>query len=558
MSRSKLFTAAASALLVIITWAPAGYSTTVTTTSLQLITSTTDASTTTTTTPTTTTTTPTTTSTTTTIPTPGLSSEIQTENARPGTASWRLAPAVPGSFVEGFANVTDASAGTTVSLYVRTNNPTFTVTAYRMGYYQGLGAREVWRSQAVAASPQPACRFTAGINLVSCDNWHATTSFLVQSTYLTGDYLLKLTSSRGAESYVPLVVTAPQRHATYLVMARPLTEQGWNTYGGYTYYQGLGPCTLGSGSYPPCNRARVVSFDRPYATGRGASDFLGNEYPLVYYMEQHGYDVGYASDVALTLHPEWMLNFQTVLSLGHDETWTNAERVGALRAVARGVNFIFFGSAASVRHSRLEPSALGPARQEVNYRDSSEDPLNGHGNPLEVTGNQWGVPPASWNESSLIGEMYAGYTSGMVTYPFVPIHTSSWLYAHTGLHDGQKIPGVIRSDFDHYMPYGTNPVNLEILGHSPIPTSAAVTSKGSWNGSTYSDVTYWSDPVSKAGVLDFGVVTWIWAMELCTSTVCPAHALQAVTANALHAFGQGPAGRLHPSRNNVATVPPYR
>ena len=47
--------------------------------------------------------------------------------------------------------------------------------------------------------------------------------------------------------------------------------------------------------YPVCNRARVVSYDRPYAAENGSGNFLGLEYPLVRWAEQHGLDVTYAS-----------------------------------------------------------------------------------------------------------------------------------------------------------------------------------------------------------------------------------------------------------------------
>ena len=61
-------------------------------------------------------------------------------------------------------------------------------------------------------------------------------------------------------------------------------------------------------------------------------------------------------------------------------------------AVAHGVNVVYFGAAAMVRHARLESSPLGPDREEVDYRDAYEDPLNGVGNPMQVTGNTWETP----------------------------------------------------------------------------------------------------------------------------------------------------------------------
>jgi len=100
---------------------------------------------------------------------------------------------------------------------------------------------------------------------------------VVTEDFVPGDYLLKLISDGNAQSYVLLTIWDPSSTATYLVMNRSLVEQGWNAFGGYSFYQGEGRCILGSGPYPVCNRARVVSFDRPYAAN-GSSDFLDNEW----------------------------------------------------------------------------------------------------------------------------------------------------------------------------------------------------------------------------------------------------------------------------------------
>ena len=51
-------------------------------------------------------------------------------------------------------------------------------------------------------------------------------------------------------------------------MNRSLVEEAWNTYGGYSFYSGEGPCIIDDSTYPACNRARVVSFDRPVQRGR--------------------------------------------------------------------------------------------------------------------------------------------------------------------------------------------------------------------------------------------------------------------------------------------------
>ena len=487
------------------------------------------------------------------------SSAIVAENQLLGTTAWQISGQPATGMIEGFANTTYAAAGQSVALYVSTTAPTFRVTAYRMGYYQGLGARQIWQSGEVIGVVQPACPLTAGINMVSCDNWTSSLTIPITSAWVQGDYLLKLSGSDNEQSYVLLTIWDPSSTAAYVLIARSLTEEGWNAFGGFSYYTGSGPCTLGqTTSYPQCNRARVVSFDRPYASGNGASDFLSNEYPLVRFMEEHGLDDAYLTDVTVDQNPSVLLNHKAILSLGHDETWTFSERFAAQAAVARGVNLAFFGAAAALRHSRLQASPLGAGREEVDYRDSTEDPLNNvPGDAAEVTGNTFGSPPTDLSEVGLVGEVYSGYLL-QDSAPLVVENASAWIFKGTGLQDGWSIPGVIESDFDHIIPGDSMPTNIEVLGHSPIPLTEAFTGQGQWSGQTYSDMTYYTNQSGAAGVFDSGTVNWINALTPCatSTTPCPASAVQQITGNLLWLFGQGPAGATDPSVANWQSVMP--
>ena len=480
------------------------------------------------------------------------------EDARRGTSSWRIPPGTPQNQIVGFSNLNYAEVGDSANLYVSTPSATFTVTAYRMGWYRGLGARAVWTSAAVPGQLQPACPLTTGVNMVSCDNWTSSLTVPVTKSFVQGDYLLKLTGSGGQEGYIPLTVWDPSSQAAYLVVNRTFTEVGWNTYGGYSFYQGVGRCPPGSGTYPVCNRARVLSMDRPYDTGYGASDFLSNEYPLIQYCEEHGLDVTYVTDLTLSEHPELALAHKAVLSLGHDETWSYDERQAVVNATDRGVNIVFFGAAAVLRHVRLEASPLGPDRQVVDYRDSSADPLDGVGDPAQVTGNTFASPPTDLPPETLTGELYSGYLKGADNVPFVVADPTSWVFRGTGLKAGSLLPGVVMSDVDHLSESALMPQDIQVLGHSPIPLALVYTNEGTWAGDTYSDMTYYTDPVSGAGVLDTGTVNWIYSMSSCTvgAPGCPAGQVQAITGNILRVFGQGPAGLTEPSVANWQTVVP--
>jgi hypothetical protein len=463
------------------------------------------------------------------------------ENQRPGTTAWQIRNAR--GQIAGFADQVYARQGDTVTLFVSTTAPTFGVEAYRMGYYGGAGARLVWTASGQPGRAQPACPLTPGVNMVHCEGWSPTLRVAVTGDWPEGDYLLKLVGSGGQQSYVPLTVWNPASHAAYLVKNDVYTWQAWNPFGGYDFYTGIGRCP--PNVYPLCTRARVVSFDRPYGYGQGAGDFLGSEYPLVRLVEQAGLDVTYATDLNVEGDPAVLLQHRALLSLGHDECWSLGERLAAQTAEKRGMNVAFFAASPVLRHVRIQASPLGPAREVVDYRDPSEDPLNGHGDPRQVTGNTWNSPPANWSEVPFVGEAYSGFLEpNAPAATFVVTDASAWIFRGTGLRNGSQLPGVLVTDFDQFDP-GSHPPNLQIFAHSPIDRAKAQTQRSA----PFSDMTWWTDPASGAGIFDSGINSWIPALA-----GSQAPAIARITENLLAAIGAGPAGRAQPSTANWTQV----
>ncbi len=472
------------------------------------------------------------------------------ENDKPGTTAWEIHGAHSG--ISGFASLAYAQPGQKVTLYVSTTGRTFRAQAFRMGYYQGRGARLIWTSAQVKGKDQPACPVTSGINMVACDNWSPSLTFDVTSAFVQGDYLIKLAGPGNRQSYVPLTIWDPASAATYVIKNDVFTWQAWNYYGGYDYYQGLGNCP--PDVYPVCNRARVVSYDRPYAAENGSGNFLGLEYPLVKWAEQHSLDVTYATDLTVQEHPGYLLKHKVLLSLGHDECWSLGERQAAVKAYDAGVNVVFFAASPILRHVRTQASPLGPDRELVDYRDSAADPLDGRGNPLQVTGNEWSNPPSSWPEYSFVGDTYAGFLEPGLHVGFRVADASAWVFAGTGLRDGEVIPGVIASDVDKFDRAYGQPANDQIFGHSPIPAGLGQTSIGVF----FSDMTYYTDASTGAGMLDTGTNNWIPALDDRSGChpggICESAMTQRITGNILKLFGQGPAARIRPSIPNWQQV----
>ena len=495
----------------------------------------------------------TTTTTTTRPPGPGLtdahgvplptSPAIIAENALTGDAWWVTTPQAAGD-IEGYADRVSAQVGETVTLRVSTKAPTFHVEAFRMGYYQGIGARRVWTSAEVPGARQAPPLLLPPTNTVECP-WTPSLQIAVDATWPPGAYLLKLVGAGGEQAFVPLCVRDDASGSAILIMQGVTSWQAYNRWGGYSLYYGNkgGALTYpqGSGGGTYADRARIVSFDRPFAHdwASGAADFVGNELPIVFQAEQLGLDVSYWTDIDLHERPGLLANHRALLSLGHDEYWSAAMRSGAQTALQQGLNIAFLGANACYRQIRLEPSPLGADRHVVCYKSAAEDPMTGKDN-AQVTVN-WDQAPVSNPESTLTGAMYQdvdGEGDLVITDP------TSWVLTGTGLTAGQHLPGVVRGEFDRYVPGPSAPDGLDIIAHSPVP-----------NRHNFSDIT-WFTVAGGGGVLDTGNASWVGQLAdapLIPPNVYPAPVpgvtehLQRIMINVYSVLGTAPASITHPS-----------
>jgi hypothetical protein len=482
---------------------------------------------------------------------------VQRENARPGTVDWVVSGHQTPRAIEGFADVTSAQAGTDVTLFVNTAAPAFHVEAYRMGYYQGLGARLVWTSDQVPGVRQPAPEVGGpSTNTVQCD-WAPSLTVPVDTTWPPGAYLLKLVGGFGQQQYHPHSVRDATSTAAFVVQHSVTTWQAYNLWGGYSLYNGVTAGGLAFGQTTEgkdfAHRARIVSFDRPYSQdwAQGAADFIGNEFPLIFHMESLGLDLTYWTDVDLHERPELLTRHRCLFSLGHDEYWSLAMRNGALTALDLGVNLGFLGANACYRQIRFEPSTVGPDRHQVCYKSAAEDPLSGKDDAV-VTGPEWAAPPTSWPESQLIGNMYQDVAADA---DLVVGDPSSWVWAGTGVTAGQKLPHVIQGEYDRFDSSLPGPPNVEIMAHSPV------TNRGPGR---FSDVT-WYTTFGGGGVFATGNASWV--NKLSNTTAFPTNVVPAaipgvteillgVMENVYAVLGVGLGSANQPSRANAALVAP--
>ncbi|MBV9594911.1 MAG: hypothetical protein JO147_14075 [Actinobacteria bacterium] len=421
-------------------------------------------------------------------------------------------------------------AGETVGLHISTTASTYRVTAVRTGWYQGTEGRPMWRSGRLRGKEGAPPRVLSPTNTVVTD-WPV--SLTIDTTgWLPGYYVFRLDADTGGQRYIPLAVRSGSAAGKVVLINGDTTWQAYNNFGGYSLYQGP------DGAY--ADRARAVSFDRPYggSTGQGDSEFQENCLPLVGLVERMGLAAEYLSDTDLHADPHVLDGALAVLSPGHDEYYSTRMRSVLQSARDKGTNLAFFGANAIYRHIRLQPTSVGENRLQICYKEPAEDPLYGRDN-AEVTG-QWRYAPDPRPESVLTGVFYE---SNPVWADMVIVNPHHWLFAKAKVKAGTRLPGLVGGEYDRVNLAVPTPRPIEVLAHSPLVCNGQA---------SYADMAYYTTPHG-AGVLATGTNYWVRGLGGTFGPVCQRVTL-AVTSTLLTAFAKGPAGRRHPARDNLTTI----
>lgn len=394
---------------------------------------------------------------------------VREENAKPGADDWQLtrvrvdAGGFRSPWVEGYCSRQSVSAGESIDVMISTDPPRpVTLEVFRMGYYGGKGARLVETLGPLETTTQPMPEPNERTRRECL--WEPTATLAIPEDWVSGVYLGRITTVPGAEdeaywqSHVVFIVR-DDRPADILFQCSDNTWQAYNRWPRddslYTHPKGVqGPWA-------------EVTFDRPYGREAqyrgvvddprtvGSGEFLPFEFPLAYWLEQHGYDVTYCSNSDL-LSPERGLKCKAFLSVGHDEYWDLRQfrSVEALRD--GGVSLLFLSGNSVCWVSEMRPSGDGtPAR--VLARDG---PYGGDQDHARARAELYGPFPAHGpDEGLLMGARNVRPVNGggdwTVTAP------EHWVFEGTGVAAGDRIPGLIGWE------YHGNPADipgLEVVG----------------------------------------------------------------------------------------------
>ena len=427
---------------------------------------------------------------------------IHAENDLPGTLDWQLTytrvdPKTKwrSPLIEGYAGRQSVQAGDKLELFVSTNRPSpFVIDLYRLGYYQGKGGRFLRRLGPFAGKAQPTP--PVGEQRLRECQWEPCSTLEIPADWPSGVYLGKLSATKHRYQSYLIFIVRDDRRAGFLFQCSDNTWQAYNQWpDSYSLYTNDRP------DKKPLVSGVKVSFDRPYGKyvqifdnplSQGSGEFLLWEFPLAFWMEQHGYDVTYCSNSDVAGDAKTVFRANAFLSVGHDEYWDRAQYHNLMAAVKAGVNIAFLSGNTCCFVAPFSPSSKGTPNRIITRA--------GRYGGIRPKEHPWmaDLPVEAPNESTLIGAQtvtpFNGSGDWIVTKP------DHWMFAGTGMKKGDRIEGLVGWEF-HGEP--ADIPGLEVVAEGPTWT-------GGDEVSHYTATTY---PGPK-GNLVFNASTIFWAQGL--------------------------------------------
>lgn len=471
---------------------------------------------------------------------------IVTENALTGTpkSQWDITGS-GSSTLQGFATDISVNKGSRINFKINTATVfTYTVTIYRLGYYQGNGARLITTLPTVTGTVQPEPISDETTGLVDCGNWSVSTYWDVPSTAVSGVYIAKLTRTNNSSvtSHIVFVVRDDASTSDLFFQTSDATWQAYNNYGGNSLY-------VGSTDFPGGHAAKV-SYNRPFLTrdgggGGGAmEDWLFNaEFPMIRFLERNGYNVSYTTCVDAARRGNLITNHKVYLSVGHDEYWSAEQRNNVTAARNAGVHLAFFSGNEVYWKTRWENSVDGSNtayRTLVCYKEGSlgENVCGGKCDPTTAwtglwrSGCEFSSGGACAPENALTGNISWGESAAAITVPVAYKNLRFWRNTSVAqLTSGQATmtSGTLGYEFDFEQYQGSYP-------------PGRITMSSTTSGSNIHKISLYRHS-SGALVFGAGTIQWSWGLDNIhdRGSAAASTAMQQATVNLFADMGVQPA-----------------
>jgi hypothetical protein len=349
--------------------------------------------------------------------------------------------------IRGYPQSPSLFAGETLVLHVSTTSPRFRVAFFRQG------------ERLEAMHPASDAVF-AGVHLPDGPpdrdwGWPAY-AFAIPADWPSGVYVAALIeiAADGSEIVPDCATTFATsakalfvlRHRGPVPLGTVLYKVSWATFVAYngTGYGSLYTEAVWSREQP--NPGFKVTWRRP-GCGTGGEVMPGDsedyydpssrrqtfehwDAPLVRWLEQHGYAPHYCTDWDLHRDPELLRPYSLLLSVGHDEYWSDAMRAALDAHVAHGGNIAFFSG--NISYYRIHFTDAETAITCAKIGPPGRD-------PDMWTRDSWQEVNPECRLTGVASAFGGGWWDGKRrTQGYVVQHASHWVFADTSLCDGDE------------------------------------------------------------------------------------------------------------------------
>ncbi|MEU2985270.1 N,N-dimethylformamidase beta subunit family domain-containing protein [Micromonospora aurantiaca] len=362
--------------------------------------------------------------------------------------------------IQGYASTTSVAPGEEIDFHVAVNpGGRFRISVHRLGWYDGAGARTMLTSPELRGVPQPVPVADPDTGVLDC-RWPVSWRLSVPHGWTSGLYQAVFTSADGWRACTPFVVRDDRRPAALCVVLPVTTWQAYNQWprdrrSGKSLYNGY----RADGRRDPALRARAVTFDRPYS-GAGLPTHFDRDEAAIRWLERNLYDVSYATSFDLHSGRLDPARYRGLVFCGHDEYWSAEMRRATEVGLDGGTSLAFLGANSVYWHARVRAAADGRPERLVECAKTLPDPGAGIGDPT-VTWRNLDRP-----EQALLGVQYNGIV--LTPQPLVVRAADNWVWAGTGVADGDRIPGVVAGEADGLHAALPRPAGTT-LSSSPYP-----------------------------------------------------------------------------------------
>ena len=379
--------------------------------------------------------------------------------------------------INGYPDNASTYPGQTVNFHVSTTAPQFRIEIYRQGaalslvttlgpnagfYAADHAYNQDWGTAAVS-------------NGVEAAGWPGY-SFDVPADFVSGAYIAMLIELdengdttplsllNTGTTYTPtakmlfVVKSANPGYESQMLYKLPyFTYQAYNFSGGSSVYQGPNPGTAvtlhrpggGTGGQPWDSLTGSASlFNKPYGNWDPFDDYSADsvkgsprqtfehwDAKFISFLESQGYRVDYCTDMDIHLDNDLALlsNYSLVLSVGHDEYYSDDMRNNLESYVAAGGNIAFFSGNTCYWHLYFPNDDLLTIDRDFEWGN----PLNAeYGNPVRPENSLTGVSYWNAGERNADGASGTNNSTNLKHVGYTVQHTYLWPFENTGLKEG--------------------------------------------------------------------------------------------------------------------------